>query len=403
MTYKTASSKKMLKTEQDKIKEALSLSQGISDIISGQADAENQHTVDSWIAENERNKDLFDKICSEDTMQKKIHNYKNSDAEQAFDKFLKARTQRSKRRILYRVLSGAATIALCLGLWTLVQLQKQKTQPLQVATTEQHATDMSENKPVLTLGDGTQMNVWGDNLHFKETEKGQKIMLGDSLLSQRDDSTTTESYNTLDVPAMCDFHFTLSDGTKVWMNAASTLKYPTKFAADSRTIFASGEIYLEVAKDAKRPFYVAIDGITVKVLGTSFNIRAYENENDTKVTLIEGKIAAQTNDKEYTLTPGKQLKRGKTFGGVGIRTVDPTEIIAWTKGYYVFKKSRLQDVATTLQNWYGVTIMMTSEISSTTTYTGVVNKKESLDVFLRRLEEVSNVRCSRNGKFVTIY
>lgn len=393
----------MLKTEQDKIKEALSLSQGISDIISGQADAENQHTVDSWIAENERNKDLFDKICSEDTMQKKIHNYKNSDAEQAFDKFLKARTQRSKRRILYRVLSGAATIALCLGLWTLVQLQKQKTQPLQVATTEQHATDMSENKPVLTLGDGTQMNVWGDNLHFKETEKGQKIMLGDSLLSQRDDSTTTESYNTLEVPAMCDFHFTLSDGTKVWMNAASTLKYPTKFAADSRTIFASGEIYLEVAKDAKRPFYVAIDGITIKVLGTSFNIRAYENENDTKVTLIEGKIAAQTNDKEYTLTPGKQLKRGKTFGGVGIRTVDPTEIIAWTKGYYVFKKSRLQDVVTTLQNWYGVTIMMTSEISSTTTYTGVVNKKESLDVFLRRLEEVSNVRCSRNGKFVTIY
>lgn len=403
MAYKTASSKKMLKTEQDKIKEALSLSQGISDIISGQANAENQHTVDSWIAENERNKDLFDKICSEDTMQKKIHNYKNSDAEQAFDKFLKARTQRSKRRIHYRVLSGAATIALCLGLWTLVQLQKQKTQPLQVATTEQHATDMSENKPVLTLGDGTQMNVWGDNLHFKETEKGQKIMLGDSLLSQRDDSTTTESYNTLEVPAMCDFHFTLSDGTKVWMNAASTLKYPTKFAADSRTIFASGEIYLEVAKDAKRPFYVAIDGITVKVLGTSFNIRAYENENDTKVTLIEGKIAAQTNDKEYTLTPGKQLKRGKTFGGVGIRTVDPTEIIAWTKGYYVFKKSRLQDVATTLQNWYGVTIMMTSEISSTTTYTGVVNKKESLDVFLRRLEEVSNVRCSRNGKFVTIY
>ena len=89
----------MLKTEQDKIKEALSLSQGISDIISGQADAENQHTVDSWIAENERNKDLFDKICSEDTMQKKIYNYKNSDAEEAFDKFLKARTQRSKRRI----------------------------------------------------------------------------------------------------------------------------------------------------------------------------------------------------------------------------------------------------------------------------------------------------------------
>ena len=98
-----------------------------------------------------------------------------------------------------------------------------------------------------------------------------------------------------------------------------------------------------------RPFYVAVDGITIKVLGVSFNIRAYEN--DTKVTLIEGKIAAQANGKGYTLTPGKQLKRGKTLGGVGIRTVDPTEIIAWTKGYYVFKKSRLQEVVSTLQNW----------------------------------------------------
>ena len=80
-----------------------------------------------------------------------------------------------------------------------------------------------------------------------------------------------------------------------------------------------------------RPFYVAVDGITIKVLGVSFNIRAY--------------------GKGYTLTPGKQLKRGKTLGGVGIRTVDPTEIIAWTKGYYVFKKSRLQEVVSTLQNW----------------------------------------------------
>ena len=98
-----------------------------------------------------------------------------------------------------------------------------------------------------------------------------------------------------------------------------------------------------------RPFYVAVDGITIKVLGVSFNIRA--SENDTKVTLIEGKIAAPANGKGYTLTPGKQLKRGKTLGGVGIRTVDPTEIIAWTKGYYVFKKSRLQEVVSTLQNW----------------------------------------------------
>ena len=392
----------MLTEGQDKIKETLSISDKISDILSKELDVGSQHVLDSWLAQNEQNKALFNKICSDNTIREKIYNYKNSDAEQAFNDFLKARKQRSNRRIYYRFLSGAAVIAICFGFWALIRIQEQETQNLQVTETEQQLSDMPANKPVLTLGDGTRMNVWGDNLYFKETEKGQKIMLGDSLLSQKEDSITADSYNTLEVPLRCDFNFTMSDGTRVWINAASTLKYPAKFAADSRTVYASGEIYLEVAKDAGRPFYVVVDGITVKVLGTSFNIRAYADENDTKVTLLEGKIAAQINDKEYTLTPGKQLKRDKTFGETSVRTVDPAEIVSWTRGYYIFKKARLQEVVNTLKNWYGVNIMLSSGASDII-YTGVVNKEEKLEVFLRRLEEVSNVKCSCNGKFVTIY
>ena len=392
----------MLKEEQDKIKETLSISDKISDILSKELDVGSQHVLDSWLAQNEQNKALFNKICSDNTIREKIYNYKNSDAELAFNDFLKARKQRSNRRIYYRFLSGAAVIAICFGFWALIRIQEQETQNLQVTETEQQLSDMPANQPVLTLGDGTRMNVWGDNLYFKETEKGQKIMLGDSLLSQKEDSITADSYNTLEVPLRCDFNFTMSDGTRVWINAASTLKYPAKFAADSRTVYASGEIYLEVAKDAGRPFYVVVDGITVKVLGTSFNIRAYADENDTKVTLLEGKIAAQINDKEYTLTPGKQLKRDKTFGETSVRTVDPAEIVSWTRGYYIFKKARLQEVVNTLKNWYGVNIMLSSGASDII-YTGVVNKEEKLEVFLRRLEEVSNVKCSCNGKFVTIY
>ena len=391
----------MLKKEQDKIKETLSISDKISDILSKELDVGSQHVLDSWLAQNEQNKALFNKICSDNTIREKIYNYKNSDAEQAFNDFLKARKQRSNRRIYYRFLAGAAVIAICFGFWALIRIQEQETQNLQVTETEQQLSDMPANKPVLTLGDGTRMNVWGDNLYFKETEKGQKIMLGDSLLSQKEDSITADSYNTLEVPLRCDFNFTMSDGTRVWINAASTLKYPAKFAADSRTVYASGEIYLEVAKDAGRPFYVVVDGITVKVLGTSFNIRAYADENDTKVTLLEGKIAAQINDKEYTLTPGKQLKRDKTFGETSVRTVDPAEIVSWTRGYYIFKKARLQEVVNTLKNWYGVNIMLSSGASDII-YTGVVNKEEKLEVFLRRLEEVSNVKCSCNGKFLSL-
>ena len=391
----------MLKEEQDKIKETLSISDKISDILSKELDVGSQHVLDSWLAQNEQNKALFNKICSDNTIREKIYNYKNSDAEQAFNDFLKARKQRSNRRIYYRFLSGAAVIAICFGFWALIRIQEQETQNLQVTETEQQLSDMPANKPVLTLGDGTRMNVWGDNLYFKDTEKGQKIMLGDSLLSQKEDSITADSYNTLEVPLRCDFNFTMSDGTRVWINAASTLKYPAKFAADSRTVYASGEIYLEVAKDAGRPFYVVVDGITVKVLGTSFNIRAYADENDTKVTLLEGKIAAQINDKEYTLTPGKQLKRDKTFGETSVRTVDPAEIVSWTRGYYIFKKARLQEVVNTLKRQVWCQHYAEQWCQRHHLYR-VVNKRRLQRFFLRRLEEVSNVKCSCNGKFVTI-
>lgn len=115
-------------------------------------------------------------------------------------------------------------------------------------------------------------------------------------------------------------------------------------------------------------------------MGTSFNIRAYADENETKVTLLEGKIAAQINDKEYTLTPGKQLKCDKTFGGTSVRTVDPAEIVSWTRGYYIFKKARLQEVANTLKNWYGVNIMLSSGASDII-YTGVDQQRRETGGF----------------------
>ena len=108
----------MLTEGQDKIKETLSISDKISDILSEEADAGSQHVIDSWLAQNEQNKALFNKICSDNTIRKKIYNYKNSDAEQAFNNFLKARKQRSNRRIYYRFLSGAAVIAICSSLRT---------------------------------------------------------------------------------------------------------------------------------------------------------------------------------------------------------------------------------------------------------------------------------------------
>ena len=115
------------------------------------------------------------------------------------------------------------------------------------------------------------------------------------------------------------------------------------------------------------------------------------------------KINAWLWMKDYTLTPGKQLTQGKATGSVAIGDIDPNEVTSWLKGYYIFKKARLQDVVSTLQNWYGVHIRLSGETSASTYYTGVVNKEEDIEIFLRRLEETSDVKCSKKGNTVTIY
>ncbi len=201
---------------------------------------------------------------------------------------------------------------------------------------------------------------------------------------------------------MCDFQFILSDGTKVWMNAASSLRYPVKFAADSRTIYVSGEVYLEVAKDTCRPFSVVTDGMRIEVLGTCFNVRAYPHEQETRITLAEGRVAARVGEKKYTLIPGNQLSLEESSEKINIRSVDVDEVLSWKRGFYVFKKCNLAEVASTLQCWYDVEIVLKGEVAARTTYTGVVNKEETIEVFLARLEKVSDVKYSRVGNVVMI-
>ena len=377
----------------------------ISKSLSGNITKEEQAELDSWREESEYNKKLFEQICSETVMREKLAQYKSANVQTAFDTFVKRREKlHSRQRWIGKLSRYAAIFIVPVLAVVFYYSQRENVEITEEPQSKSGVVTVQRNLPVLTLSNGKEMVLYNQELLLEE-ENGVRISVNEEGRMQYDraDSVGTEMvYNTLTTPSQCDFTFTLADGTKVWMNAKSSLRYPVAFQGKERVVYAEGEIYLEVAKDAGRPFYVVVDGITVKVLGTSFNIRAYADENDTKVTLLEGKIAAQINDKEYTLTPGKQLKRDKTFGETSVRTVDPAEIVSWTRGYYIFKKARLQEVVNTLKNWYGVNIMLSSGASDII-YTGVVNKEEKLEVFLRRLEEVSNVKCSCNGKFVTIY
>lgn len=367
--------------------------------------SEKQHEeLNSWLAESERHRELFEHICAEQTMRNKIHRYRGEEVQAAFQDFLHRKQRLTFRHKVYRWAVCAAIVVVLGGAWLQWQKMRSEQPGGEVLALEDRTLDSTDRRPVLTLASGVRIVIPEGGLMLEEIMEDRQVVAGDEYLVQYADTVVNPEsiHNTVSVPPMCDFYFVLSDDTKVWMNAASSLRYPVKFAADSRTIYASGEVYLEVAKDNRRPFSVVVDGMRIEVLGTCFNVRAYSHEDETRVTLAEGKVAARVGEKKYTLMPGKQLCLKEISGEVDVQTVDVDDVLAWKRGFYVFKKCNLAEVASTLQCWYDVEIVLEGEVAAHTTYTGVVNKEEAIDVFLDRLEKVSDVKCSRKGKIVSI-
>ncbi len=384
-------------------KEFFELSGWISGFLSGTLSQEQREKLDSWLAGSEEHRALFGRICAEQTMWDKFHRYRQEDVPSAFQDFLRKRRQLTFRRRVYRWAACAVLVLALGGAWLQWEAMKLKSHPGEVLSQE-GTPDGNDRRPVLTLASGVQIVIPEGGLMPEDTVAGRQMIAKDVLEEHYADTFSHPEliHNTVSVPPMCDFHFTLGDGTKVWMNAASSLRYPVKFASDSRTIYVSGEVYLEVAKDSRRPFLVVTDGMRIEVLGTCFNVRAYPHERETRVTLAEGKVAARVGEEKYTLTPGNQLSLEEGSGKIKIQAVDVDDVLSWKRGFYVFKKCRLTEVASTLQCWYDVEIILTGEAAAHTTYTGVVNKEEAIEVFLKRLEEVSDVKCSREGNIISI-
>ena len=383
----------------DNHKEIFELSELISGFLAETLLEEQRVELEAWLAEKEEHRALFDRICSEQTLREKVNRYRSEEVQPAFQDFVRKRQRLTFRRRVYQW-AACAVLVLALGSAWWQWRSVEREMPGEVLAQVEEAADSTGRRPVLILASGEQILMPEAGVGAEDSELERRFGIEQPSAQSREDSD--EVYNTVEVPPMCDFHFMLADGTKVWMNAVSSLRYPVKFAADSRTIYVTGEVYLEVAKDARRPFSVVVDDMRVEVLGTCFNVHAYPHEQETKITLAEGKVAAHVGKERYALVPGKQLCREKVSGGVDIRSVDVDDVLAWKRGVYVFKKCNLAEVVSTLRCWYDVNIVLKGEAAARTTYTGVVNKEETLEVFLKRLEEVSDVKCSRQGNVVSI-
>ena len=318
----------------------------------------------------------------------------------AFDTFVKRREKlHSGQRWIGKLSRYAAIFIVPVLAVVFYYSQRENVEMVEQPQSGTEMATIQRNLPVLTLSNGREMVLYDQELLLEE-ENGVKISVNEEGRVQYDrtDSEGTEMlYNTLTTPSQCDFTFTLADGTRVWMNAKSSLRYPINFQGKERIVYAEGEIYLEVARDEKHPFFVMLNGMKVEVLGTSFNVNSYADEDYAEVTLVEGHVAAYVDDKSYDLLPSRQLHWNKENESVDIKTVNVNDYIAWKKGQYVFKGRPLEKVAKVLERWYDVEIIFENEKSKETVYTGVINKEENFDAFVLRLRETSSLSCRMEG------
>ena len=264
-----------------------------------------------------------------------------------------------QRSVWPRVWAAAAVVAL-LSAGSYFIFNKRVEQPIAATEKQQPGNGLvpGGDRAVLTLANGEQVILdSAGNGALAQQGNIKVIKLNDGRLSYSSpkDKPAEVLYNTISTPRGGQYQVVLSDGSKVWLNAASSLRFPVSLAGDERTVTLSGEGYFEVAHNAAKPFTVSVNGVEVHVLGTHFNINAYDNEPDTKVTLLEGAVKVSSATLAPVLMqPGQQAKISDKIAID--KNVDLNMVVAWKNGTFNFKNADVSAVMRQAERWYDIRV-----------------------------------------------
>lgn len=259
------------------------------------------------------------------------------------------------------------------------------------------------NKATLTLADGSiiLLNDSINGFHTKQQNVNLSIQNGE-IVYQSLGQNEPPIYNTITTPNGGQYKLLLDDGTKVWLNAASSIKYPTTFSGNERIVALTGEGYFEIAHNFQKPFKVILPNMgKVEAIGTVFNINAYQDEYSVKTTLVQGKVKVDFGNKSQFLNPGQQSQYFKNGHLSIIDNVEMEEVIAWKNGQFVFKQMNVEDIMRQLSRWYDVDVVFDGKLSKET-FSGIVNRNANLLEVLE-IMEAGGVRFKIDGKKIYVY
>jgi len=391
-----------MQEEQHKIEDLILL------YLKNELTAKQEKELNAWMQRNE-NRELFEELTNQATLKEKLaiyHTIESTQKERG-KKLLLDREfpgahvieySHKNRRIVYWV-AAAVFVLIAMGGWLLINnYNKKETKQVTAQQSDTKEIAPGGNKAILTLSDNSKI-VLDEAQNGSLAQQGNTAITKDGgIVTYKADKAISSSpeilYNKISTPRGGQFHVILPDGSNVWLNAASSIHFPTQFGGKERRVEVTGEVYFEVEKDALHPFRVAIPHngkqMEIEVLGTHFNVNAYEDEGLISATLLEGSVQVKTDISHTTIKPGQQAQVSNSANKDEkdihvISDVNTNEAIDWKNGEFVFNKDPLTDILRKVSRWYNVDIVYAGEVPKDK-FMGEVERNLNLSQALKILE-----------------
>ncbi|MGX5818722.1 FecR domain-containing protein [Chitinophaga lutea] len=322
--------------------------------------AAEQAELDAWLDAAPENRQLLDALERDGGLQQKLQRFGSADEEAAWARFAEERFPPGAPTVSFRRFWwAAAAVLILLGGAAAYFLRPQ---PAREAVPVASAIVLpGTDKATLTLADGTEVEL--DSAGNRLIRQGGASVLQDAgSLDYAAQDNHAAGFHTLRTPRGGQYKIVLEDGSRVWLNAASSLRYPAAFTSGDRIVEVNGEAYFEVAHNAARPFQVKIGTqASVTVLGTRFNINAYDDETAISTTLVEGSVRVSSPGGEAVLRPGAQA-RVTAGGGIRVVEADAEQAIAWKNDVFNFRDADVPSVMRQLSRWYDVEVVYEGKV-----------------------------------------
>ena len=369
----------------------------------GEFSEEELQELEEWKNVSSENKLLYERWQNGEFLEAGFKSYQRISRRKALlDMEKRVRSQRKKELRLGILRWGAVAAVLVVSLFSGLYLFEKKSE--KEPTKEQVTIALVKpQRPVLRLDNGTTVLL--DSLKGNFEEAGVLVKkAGESTLSYSAENLPQHvelAYNTIEIPKGVTFDLILSDGTQVWLNADSKLKYPVTFGNDQREVELEGEGYFKVTRDEQRPFRVVMKKQTVEVLGTEFNVDAYPEEKNMYTTLVNGKVKVDADGQTIVLDPGMQsvVNDEKVY----TRKVNVEEVISWRNGMFVLENHTLEEIMSKLARWYDFTVFYQNASLKEATFKGKIPRYASFESVLDILEKTGEVKFNVKNQSVIVY